>query len=86
MPLLKQGIFSNRFGSFWLLSMAMLTVLITNVATIFPFIKTASLSLLVWPEILFIVIVSTFWIEVKKIVMKSDEEKVPREGVLKWIR
>ncbi|MDQ1280384.1 MAG: P-type Ca2+ transporter type, partial [Thermoproteota archaeon] len=69
--LLKQGILSNRFGTFWLLSMIALTIIITNVTTVFPFIKTSSLSLLIWSEILFIVIVSTFWIEVKKLVINT---------------
>jgi Ca2+-transporting ATPase len=75
-PLLKQGMFSNRFGTFWLLSMIALTLFITNVATVFPYIKTASLPPLVWLEILCIVIVSTFWIEAKKYVMKSNGRKV----------
>jgi len=58
--LLKQGIFSNRFGTFWLLGMIALTILITNVAAVFPYVKTASLSLPIWVEITFIVLISTF--------------------------
>jgi Ca2+-transporting ATPase len=69
--LLKQGIFSNRFGAFWLLSMIILTISITNITVVFPYIKTASLPQVIWLEILFIAIISTFWIEVKKLVIKT---------------
>jgi Ca2+-transporting ATPase len=78
-PLLKQGVLSNRFGSFWLVSMAGLTILITNVAAVFPHIKTTSLSPLLWSEILFTVFAATFWIEVKKLMVGIDEEKKTRK-------
>jgi Ca2+-transporting ATPase len=70
-PLLKQGVFSNRFGAFWLLSMVVLTISITSVTAVFPYIKTTSLPLLIWLEILLIAVASTFWIEVKKLLMKT---------------
>lgn len=65
-PLLKQGLFSNRFGAFWLLSMTALAALITNVPSVFPFLDTTSLPLEVWLQILVIVVASTFWLEAAK--------------------
>jgi Ca2+-transporting ATPase len=67
LPLLRQGILSNRFGMIWLLGMIGLTLLITNVPTVFPYVKTTSLPPLAWAEILVIVIASTFWIETRKL-------------------
>ncbi len=71
LPLLKQGLLSNRFGTFWLLGMSGLTILMTNVPVVFPYVKTTSLPLLSWMEILLIVFVSTFWIEIKKLFGKK---------------
>ena len=68
LPLLKQGILSNRFGASWLLGMITLTVLITNVPAIFSYVKTTSLAPLAWAQISFIVLASTFWIETKKLL------------------
>jgi len=59
---------SNRFGAFWLLGMIALTVLITNVPAVFPYVKTTSLAPFAWAEILVIVFASTFWIEDKKLL------------------
>jgi Ca2+-transporting ATPase len=73
--LLEQGIFSNRFGTFWLLGMVIMTISITNVAIIFPYIETTPLSLTIWLEVLFIVVISTFWIEVKKLLFRSAGRK-----------
>jgi Ca2+-transporting ATPase len=65
-PLLKQGFFSNRFGTFWLISMIALTFLITNVSLVFSYVNTVSLPPVVWLEILLVVFASTFWLEVAK--------------------
>jgi len=67
-PLLKQGIFSNRFGAFWLLGMIALTMVMTNIQIVFPYLKTISISLLVWLEIILVALVSTFWIEARKLL------------------
>jgi Ca2+-transporting ATPase len=66
LPLLKQGIFSNRFGVLWLAGMIALSIAITNVPAVYPILKTTSLPLSVWAAIIVIVIAATFWIEVKK--------------------
>lgn len=76
LPLLKQGILSNRFGTFWLLGMSALTILMTNVPIVFPYVKTTSLPLLAWTEILLIVFVSTFWIETKKVFSEKDRRPI----------
>ncbi len=67
LPLLKQGIFSNRFASLWLAGMIVLTTAMTNIPTLFPYLKTTFLPLWVWEIILIVVIATTFWIEIKKI-------------------
>lgn len=68
LPLLKQGIFSNRFASLWLAGMIALTVVMTDVPSVFPYLKTTFLPLSVWGIILVVIIVTTFWIEVKKMI------------------
>ncbi|WP_292389598.1 cation-translocating P-type ATPase [Methanosarcina sp. UBA5] len=68
LPLLKQGIFSNRFASLWLAGMIVLTVTMTNIPVVFPYLKTTFLPFSVWGIILIMVIVTTFWIEVKKMI------------------
>lgn len=67
LPLLKQGIFSNRFGAFWLAGMIPFSLIITTVAFIRPYLHTSSLPLNVWLMILAIVFSSTWWIEASKI-------------------
>jgi Ca2+-transporting ATPase len=65
-PLLKQGLFLNRFGTFWLIGMVALTLLITNVSFVFPYMSTVFLPLEVWFGILLVIFASTFWLEVAK--------------------
>jgi len=66
LPLLKQGLLSNRFGALWLTGMVILAIIITGVPAVFPALKTTSLPLPVWSAIIAVTIASTFWIEVKK--------------------
>jgi Ca2+-transporting ATPase len=65
-PLIKQGIFSNYFGTFWLLGMIALSLAITMVPPLYPYLKTAWLPISVWAELLVIIGCATFWIEVVK--------------------
>jgi len=65
-PLLKQGISSNRFGLFWLMGMITLALLVTNIAPIFLYFKTTFIPAIIWFEILIVVFVSSFWIELLK--------------------
>ncbi len=66
MPLLKQGISSNRFGLFWLVGMITLAVFVTNVTSVFLYFKTTFVPAGIWFEILTVVFVSSFWIELLK--------------------
>jgi Ca2+-transporting ATPase len=73
-PLFKQGITSNRFGLFWLLSMITLSLVITTIPFFYPLLQTTALPWNVWVVILFIVIISTYWIEIiKNIRLKTKK-------------
>jgi len=67
LPLMKQGLFSNRFASLWLAGMIILTIIMTNVPFVFLYLKTTYLSFKIWEIILIVIIVTTFWIEIRKI-------------------
>lgn len=67
-PLAIQGFFSNYFGIFWLLGMVALSVIITNIAWLFPYLRTTWLPLPLWSGIIVIIIISTFWIEFVKLI------------------
>jgi Ca2+-transporting ATPase len=67
LSLLKQGVFSNRFGAFWLAGMIILSLSMTTIPFVRPYLHTAPLSLNVWLVILAIVFCSTWWIELSKI-------------------
>lgn len=86
LPLLKQGIFSNRFAALWLAGMIVLTVTMTNIPIVFPYLKTTFLPLSVWEIILIVVIISTFWIEIKKIIRMGthhERDKSDHLGMVK---
>lgn len=68
LSLLKQGIFSNRFGSLWLVGMLILSFIITTVPFVRPYLHTSSLPLNVWLVILVVVFISTWWIELSKVI------------------
>ncbi|MCK6469214.1 MAG: cation-transporting P-type ATPase [Candidatus Brocadia sinica] len=68
LSLLKQGIFSNRFGSLWLVGMLILSFIITTVPFVRPHLHTSSLPLNVWLVILVVVFISTWWIELSKVI------------------
>ncbi len=67
LPLLKQGLFSNRFGVLWLAGMVALSLVITTVPFVRPHLHTAPLPLRVWGVILAVVFGSTWWIEARKV-------------------
>lgn len=66
--LFKQGLFSNRFGTLWLLGMILFSLAITFVPTLHSYLKTTSLEFSLWLIVIAVVIFSTFWIEVVKLV------------------
>jgi len=66
LSLFKQGLFSNRFGAFWLMGMIGFSLAITSIPALHPIFKTTSLPLGLWVAIVGVVVVATFWIELKK--------------------
>ena len=72
LPLLRQGIFSNRFGIAWLFGMAALSLVITLIPFVHPYLHTTSLSLGIWIFILVVVLSSTWWIELIKTIQNRN--------------
>jgi len=68
LSLFRQGLFSNRFGAFWLVGMLAFSLVITLVPTLHTYLNTAPLTLGLWMAIAAVAILSTFWIEIGKIV------------------
>jgi Ca2+-transporting ATPase len=66
LPLLRQGIFSNRFATGWLLGMIGLSVSMTSVPVLRGALKTAVLPGQVWVAIIGVAVVCTWWIEAGK--------------------
>lgn len=63
LPLLKEGIIANRFGALWLGAMIALSLALTGVPALRPYLMTAPLPPSAWAAILGVAIVSTFWLE-----------------------
>lgn len=72
LPLLQQGISSNKFGLFWLISMVLMSLSITMIPALFPFLHTTVLPTTLWIAILIIIFSTTFWIEIAKNVRKES--------------
>jgi hypothetical protein len=68
LSLLKQEILSNRFGFLWLIGMVTLSLLITTIPFIRPYLHASAIPINVWFVILVVIFCSTWWIEVSKIV------------------
>ena len=75
LPLLRQGIFSNRFGFFWLTGVVIFSLVITTIPFVYPYLHTTSLSLYIWLIILEVVFAATWWIEVSKIIQAKFSRK-----------
>lgn len=71
LPLLKQGIFSNRFASLWLIGMIIFTLAITLIPFIYPYFHTTLLPIQVWFVILVVIFATTWMIELSKFLYKS---------------
>lgn len=69
-PLLKQGLFSNKFGTIWLFGMISLAITITSAAPLHTYLKTSTLTVQLWAAILITTFTSTFWIEAVKWMKK----------------
>lgn len=68
LSLIKQGVFSNRFATGWLLGMIAFSLAMTSVAPLHSYLHTTALPLRVWGVILLAIVGSTWWIEAAKIL------------------
>lgn len=68
LSLFEQGLFSNRFGTFWLIGMIIFSVAITSAPALNQYLQTAALGPELWIAVVAVAIFSTFWIEVAKAV------------------
>jgi Ca2+-transporting ATPase len=84
LPLLRQGIFSNRFATGWLLGMIVLSLAMTGIPWLHPFLRTTWLPLWVWALVILAIVSATWWIEVAKIVRPVVTRRLaaPQEGQL----
>jgi Ca2+-transporting ATPase len=76
LPLLKQGVFSNRFATGWLLGMVGLSLAMTTIPQLYAYLHTTALPLRVWGGILLAIVAATSWIEVGKI-LRAAPSRVP---------
>jgi Ca2+-transporting ATPase len=70
-PLSKLGILSNKIMVLWALIAVATLVIATNVPGIATSLKITSLTLTDWLLVVAVALVSTFWIELKKVVHKD---------------
>jgi P-type Ca2+ transporter type 2C len=68
LPLLRQGLFSNRFATAWLVGMVGLSLAMTGIPALHAYLHTASLPPGVWIAILLAIFAATWWIEAAKIL------------------
>jgi Ca2+-transporting ATPase len=66
LSLQTQGITTNRFGFGWLVGMVVFAIAITALPFLHPIFHTTTLPRKVWAASLFVVLVSTCWIDVVK--------------------
>lgn len=69
-PLLRQGLFSNTFGIAWFIGMVLLSLLITSVPQLYPYLKTTWLPISLWIKLIVTIICATCWIEIAKMRSK----------------
>src|SRR3972149_6754164 len=70
LSLLKQGIFSNRFATFWLIGMIGLSLFMTIVPFAYPYFHTMAVPLNVWMVLIAVVLVSIWWMAINKLFRK----------------
>lgn len=71
-PLLKQGILANKFGVSWLIGMIAVSLLITSVPQLYPYLKTTWLPISLWIQVIAMILCTTCWIEVAKLITKNS--------------
>ncbi|XHH08298.1 MAG: cation-translocating P-type ATPase [Candidatus Bathyarchaeia archaeon] len=72
MPLLRQGLLSNKAMLLWALLAIVVLIVGTNLALVQMALQITSLSLTDWVLIVVVAFVSTFWMEIKKFLHRSD--------------
>lgn len=72
-PLLKQGLFSNRFGTGWLIGMIIFILAMTNIPAIQKILNTTNLTLIQWIIVTIGAIFASFWIEIYKLAKYKNE-------------
>jgi Ca2+-transporting ATPase len=65
-PLLKQGLLSNRFGAGWLVGMIVLVLLMTQVAFVQQALQTTGLTGVQWLLVILGALLGSVWLEVLK--------------------
>ncbi len=65
-PLLKQGLFSNRFAAGWLAGMVILVLAMTFIPAVGSVLGTTSLSAVQWAAVVILAVLASAWIEVRK--------------------
>lgn len=76
MPIIKQGIFTNRYATFWLAGMIFLSFCITLIPGFNPYFHTTNLPGNLWLAIVAAAFLSTWWIEVIKIIQSNKEKSI----------
>jgi Ca2+-transporting ATPase len=75
-PLLKLGLLSNKVIVVWLLSAVAMVLLAVNLPFMHTALKTTYIGLADWLFVIVAAFIATFWIEVKKLVLKPKLGKV----------
>ena len=71
-PLVKQGVLSNKVMLLWALLAIMMLLIGTNLAFIQQALQITSLNLTDWVLVILVSFVATFWMEIRKLVQRSD--------------
>ena len=74
LSLLKEGMLTNRFGALWLAFMIGLTLAMTCVPALYPYLQTTPLPLYVWVAVIAVAIASTFWMDAVKLARLRRSE------------
>jgi len=71
-PLVKQGVFSNRVMLLWAVLAVAVLVVGTNLVFVQDALQITSLSLQYWALVIGVSFAATFWMEIKKILQRSN--------------
>jgi Ca2+-transporting ATPase len=71
-PLIKQGVLSNKVMLLWALLAVVVLVVATNLMVVQQALQITSLSLTDWALVIVVAFVATFWMEIRKMVTRSN--------------